>query len=102
LAISPSASCGSWILGDSGSPATGKTPTVQVCKAGGAYVTPQGTCFFPNLLGYFELFLNNVDEHFRFYGPMTITMRTVLFQHVQAELGFPTVQTIESDRIVLR
>jgi hypothetical protein len=26
----------------------------------------------------------------------------MLFQHVQAELGFPTVQIIESDRIVLR
>ena len=33
---------------------------------------------------------------------MTITVRTMLFQHVQAELGFPTVQIIESDRIVLR
>src|SRR5258708_21359238 len=29
-------------------------------------------------------------------------LRTMLFQHVQAELGFPTVQIIESYRIVLR
>ena len=45
---------------------------------------------------------DDVDEHFRFYCPMTITMRTMLFQHVQAEIGFPTMQIIEGDRIVLR